>query len=334
MLTELALAGTILGALCLYFLLGGADFGGGVWDLLASGPRAGAQRRAVEAAIGPIWEANHVWLILVVVVLFTAFPPAFAAISVALHVPLTLFLVGVVLRGSAFAFRASDRDRRQGRWGLLFSMASTIAPLLLGAVVGALCSGNVRVEGGIVTGGFFRPWLAPFPLAIGLFAVALCAFLAATYLTVEVQDPPLRDDFRRRALMAGVAVGAIALLAFALSARGAPRVYAALVARRWSWPFHLLTAAAAVMALAALATRRFRLARAAAAVQTVLILGGWALAQYPYLIVPDLTLANVAASPRTQRLLLVALAAGVPVLLPSLLVLFRVFKRQDRAAGG
>src|SRR4051812_22364451 len=181
--SEIALGAVIVAALVLYLLLGGADFGGGVWDLFAFGPRRAEQRRAIEQAIGPIWEANHVWLILVVVVLFTAFPPAFAAISVALHVPLTLFLVGVVLRGSAFAFRSFDTrgDRHQRRWGLLFSMASTVAPVLLGVVVGALVSGRIRVAGGLVQGGFFRAWLAPFPLAVGLFALALCAFLAATY---------------------------------------------------------------------------------------------------------------------------------------------------------
>jgi cytochrome d ubiquinol oxidase subunit II len=328
---ELLLAGTIGVALSLYFLFGGADFGGGVWDLLAWGPRASEQRRAIAAAIGPVWEANHVWLILVVVVLFTGFPPAFAAISVALHVPLTLFLVGVVLRGSAFAFRALDMsgDPGQRRLSLMFSMASTIAPVLLGAAVGALVSGRVRVQDGIVTSGFFATWLAPFPLAVGAFALALCALLAATYLTVETRDPALREDFRRRALAAAVAVGVIALVAFILAGEGAPRVRLALAARRWSWPFHALTGAAAVTAIAALATRRFRLARAAVAAQTVLILLGWALAQSPYLVVPDVTLQTAAASPRTQRLLLVALAAGLPVLVPSLWLLFRVFKRRE-----
>jgi cytochrome bd ubiquinol oxidase subunit II len=331
---ELALAGVMGAALCLYFLLGGADFGGGVWDLAATGPRAVAQRRAVETAIGPVWEANHVWLILVVVVLFTGFPSAFAAISVALHVPLTLFLIGVVLRGSAFAFRGShaaghDLERRLG-W--VFSVASTIAPVLLGMVVGALVSGRIRVSGGIVTSGFFDTWLAPFPIAIGLFALALCALLAATYLTVEVEDPALREDFRRRALVAGVAVGALALIAFLLAGDGAPRVREALAARPWSWPFHVLTGAAAVTALAALHRRRFRLARAAVAAQTVLIIVGWALAQLPYLIVPDLTLSAAAASARTQRLLLIALAAGLPVLAPSLWLLFRVFKQDRRAS--
>jgi cytochrome bd ubiquinol oxidase subunit II len=301
---ELALAGVIGAALCLYFLFGGADFGGGVWDLLASGPRRDAQRRAIEAAIGPVWEANHVWLILVIVVLFTGFPLAFAAISVALHVPLTLFLVGVVLRGSAFAFRGADAGGKRGRMGLVFSMASTIAPVLLGMIVGALVSGRIRVAGAIVQGDFFAAWLAPFPLALGVFALALCALLAATYLTVETTDPALREDFRRRAL----------------------------AERGWSWPFHALTGAAAVTALVALYRRRFRLARVAVAAQTVLILLGWALAQYPYLIVPDITLADAAASPRTQRLLLVVLAAGVPVLVPSLVLLFRVFKRPRPAA--
>ncbi len=329
---DLWLAGAIGVALCLYFLFGGADFGGGVWDLLARGPRAAAQRRAIAAAIGPVWEANHVWLILVVVMLFSGFPPAFAAISVALHVPLTLFVIGVVLRGSAFAFRSLEmsRDLGQRRFGLVFSMASTIAPVLLGTVVGALVSGRIRVQDGIVTSGFFAAWLAPFPLAVGVFALALCALLAATYLTVETREPALREDFRRRALAAAIAVAVIALIAFLLAGDGAPRVRAALSERRWSWPFHALTGAAAVTAIVALATRRFHLARVAVAAQTVLILVGWALAQYPYLVVPDVTVHAAAASPRTQRLLLIVLAAGAPVLLPSLWLLYRVFKTETR----
>jgi cytochrome d ubiquinol oxidase subunit II len=262
------------------------------------------------------------------VLLFAGFPPAFAAISVALHVPMTLFLIGIVMRGSAFTFRALDTtgDAGQRRFGLVFSIGSTIAPVLLGTIVGALVSGRVRVQGGVVTSGFFSCWLAPFPVAIGGLTLALCAFLAATYLTVEVRNPALQEDFRVRAVAAGLAVGVFALAAFGLAGQGAPRVREALAARPWSWPFHALTGAAAVTALAALATRRFRLARAAAAAQTVLILLGWALAQYPYLVVPDLTLTNAAASVRTQRLLLLVLLGGLPILLPSLVLLFRLFK--------
>jgi cytochrome d ubiquinol oxidase subunit II len=337
--TDLALAAAAFVALCLYFLFAGADFGGGVWDLLASGPRAGAQRRAVERAIGPIWEANHVWLILVVVILFSGFPRAFAAISIALHVPLTLFLVGVVLRGAAFAFRGFDTrgEGAQRRWGLLFSVASTVAPVLLGMVVGALVSGHIRVgRDEVVTGGFFAPWLTPFSFALGAFALALCAFLAATYLTVELEvvEPEVAEDFRRRALVAGVVVGAAAFAALLLAGQGAPVVRDALATRAWRVPFHIATGLAALLALGALWRRRYRVARAAAATQTVLILLGWAASQYPFLVVPDVTLSGAAANPQTRLLLLIALAVGVPVLVPSLFVLFRVFKASRRAERG
>ena len=335
--TDVALAAAAFVALGLYLLFAGADFGGGVWDLLASGPRAAPQRRAVERAIGPIWEANHVWLILVVVILFSGFPRAFAVISIALHVPLTLFLVGVVMRGAAFAFRGFDPsgEGAQRRWGLLFSIASTVAPVLLGMVVGALVSGRIRVgAGGVVTGGFFAPWLTPFSAALGVFSLALCAFLAATYLTVELEaaDPALCDDFRRRALGAGVAVGVAALAALLLAGEGAPLVREAFATRSWRVPFHAATGLAALLALGALWRRRYRVARAAAAAQTVLVLLGWAASQYPFLVVPDVTLSATAANPQTRALLLVALAVGVPVLVPSLVVLFRVFKAARHAA--
>ena len=270
--TEHLLAGVMVVALLLYVVLGGADFGGGVWDLLASGPRRAEQRALIEKAIGPIWEANHVWLILVVVVLFGTFPAAFAAISVALHVPLVLFLLGVVLRGSAFTFRAYDArgDQVQRRWGLIFSLASVAAPVVLGTIVGAIASGRVRVSGGVVTSGFFAPWLAPFPLLVGLFALALFAFLAATYLAWEAPSPALADDFRLRGLAAGAVVGVLALATFAASAEGAPLVREGLTRRFWTWPGHALTGASALTALWALYRRRFSLARLAAAAQTAL----------------------------------------------------------------
>jgi len=343
--SEIALGGVIGVALILYLVLGGADFGGGVWDLLAMGPRRVQQRRAIEHAIGPIWEANHVWLILVVVVLFTGFPPAFAALSTALHVPLTLFLIGVVFRGSAFAFRGMEGGTArhdhpvQRRWGLVFSLASLISPVLLGMVVGAIASGRIRVAAapGVAASGFWGPWVAPFPIAIGLYALALCAFLAATYLTVEVEgDRELQRDFRARALGAGVAVGACALLAFGLSGSGAPLIREGLTRRWWTWLLHAGTAAVALGALAALWRGWFRLARVLAGAQTAAILAGWAASQYPYLLVPDFTIWNAAAPAETRRWLLVFLAAGVPVLVPSLVVLYRVFKaagREDTGAG-
>lgn len=205
---EVWVAAVTLASLTIYVLGGGADFGGGVWDLFARGPRARQQRDTIADAIGPIWEANHVWLILVVVLLFFAFPMAFAAIATALHVPLTLMLIGIVLRGSAFTFRTYDdrSDRAQRRWGRTFAMASVVTPVMLGVCVGAIASGEIRVEpeSGRVATDFISAWLRPFPFAIGFFTLALFAFLAAVYLTLETRDPELRDDFRRRALAAAV----------------------------------------------------------------------------------------------------------------------------------
>ena len=318
------LAGAMLAALVLYALLAGADFGGGVWDLLATGPRKKAQRDLIEHAIGPIWEANHVWLILVVVLLFTGFPRAFAAISIALFVPLMLLLVGIVLRGAAFTFRTYDNpeDRVQVRWGLVFSGSSVLAPLVLGVVVGALASGRLAGPPESVDP---LAWLAPFPIAVGFFAAAVFAFLAATYLAVEAKGP-LQEDFRRRAIGAGVAVFVAAAVAGALSWAEAPLVFAGLTRRAFSLPLHVATAVAAVTAFVALFRRRYRLARAAAAAQVTLIVLGWGASQYPYLVVPDLTLTEAAAPQATIVPVLWALAAGAVVLFPSLYLLFRVFK--------
>src|SRR5258707_1940868 len=163
-------------ALIIYALLGGADYGGGVWALFAFGRRAPEQRALIANAIGPVWEANHVWLILVIVMLFTAFPPSFAAISTALHIPLTLLLMGIVLRGTTFTFRSYDvqRDDVQPRWSLVFSIASIITPVLLGITLGAIASGTIRDENGHVVSGFFSSWLAPFPFAV-VFSLSPCS---------------------------------------------------------------------------------------------------------------------------------------------------------------
>jgi cytochrome d ubiquinol oxidase subunit II len=336
---ETIIAGVMVASLVLYALLGGADYGGGVWDLFAFGPRAREQRALIADAIGPVWEANHVWLILVVVILFTAFPPAFAAIATALHIPLTLMLIGIVLRGTAFTFRSYDvqRDDVQRRWSLLFSIASIITPILLGTILGAIASGTIRVENGHVTTGFFSSWLAPFPFAVGFFALALFAFLAAVYLTVEAEqrdsrqkneNEKLEDDFRLRALIAGVAVGLLALTVFILAGTGAPTVRAGISRTWWALALHFVTAMFATSAFVALWTRHYRLARICAAGQVTLILLGWAFAQYPHVVEPDLTITSAAASASTLELLVAALAAGALLLFPSYYYLIRVFKAE------
>lgn len=330
MTLETIIAGVILISLICYALLGGADYGGGVWDMLAFGKRARQQRELIAAAIGPVWEANHVWLILVIVLLFTAFPPAFTAITIALHIPLTLLLIGIVLRGTAFTFRTYDvqRDNVQRRWGYVFSIASIFTPVMLGITVGAIASGRIRVQSNIVTGGFFDSWVAPFPFAVGLFALSLFAFLAAVYLTSETNDKDLQDDFRIRAIGAGIVVGVLALVVFTLAADGAPTVRAGISQSAWALILHILTALFALGAFYSLWSRKYKYARICAAAQTAFIVAGWAAAQFPFLVEPDITISSAAAPKITLQLLLASLAAGALLLFPSYYYLFRVFKAE------
>ena len=327
---ETIIAGVMIASLVLYALLGGADYGGGVWDLFAFGKRARRQRKLIAEAIGPVWEANHVWLILVVVILFTSFPPAFAVIATALHIPITLLLIGIVLRGTAFTFRTYDvqRDDVQRRWSLLFSIASIITPVLLGVTLGAIAGGKIRVSDGLVTSGFFNSWLAPFPFAVGFFALALFAFLAAVYLTMETSERELQEDFRLRAIVAGAVVGVLALTVFILSGTGAPAVRAGISRTWWALGLHAFTAVFATGAFYTLWTRRYRLARVCAAAQVTMILLGWAFAQFPNLVEPDISIAAAAAPRSTLQLLLVALVAGAILLFPSYYYLFRIFKSE------
>ena len=233
-------AGLMVLALNAYVLMGGADFGGGLWDLLAAGPRREAQRELIAGAIAPIWEANHVWLIVVVVLLFTAFPVAFATLGIVLHVPLAILLLGIVMRGAAFIFRSYGSRTRahRRRWGLAFAIASTITPVLLGIVVGAVASGDVAAAAGMVSSVatpfghiFIEPWLSPFPVAVGCFALALFAFLAAVYLALAAQDAAVQDDFRRRALAMAAGVFVCAFVALLLARSAAPRVAAGVIGK-------------------------------------------------------------------------------------------------------
>jgi cytochrome d ubiquinol oxidase subunit II len=332
------LAGIILCSLTAYVLLAGADFGGGVWDLLASGSRKRRQQDLITHAIAPVWEANHVWLILAVVLLFTCFPLAFARLAIALHIPLTLVLVGIVLRGSAFMFRSYSAARDVARrWDRVFAVASLVTPVLLGVAIGAVASGAVEDwRKGSRVGfyeGYVAPWLTPFAFTVGLFALACFAFLAAVYLTLEAPDDrELQDDFRRRAVGAGIAVFVTAVLGLVLSPQ-APLVQHGLLAAPWAFALHVLTGFAALTAFWALWVRRYRVARVAAAAQVALILWGWGFAQYPYLLPPDLTIAAAAAPRITLELALTAVSVGAIVLFPSLYYLLKVFKSEAPRRG-
>jgi len=328
---EWVVAGIMVTALTAYVVLAGADFGGGVWQVLAFGPRVKEQREAIAKAMGPVWEANHVWLILVLVLLFTAFPVAFASISTALFLPLTLALVGIVLRGSAFVFRAhaAEAAGAQRYLGNIFGAASIFTPVLLGMCVGALGSGQIRVQDDKVRPEYISTWLAPFPLMIGLLALALCAFLAAVYLTCETRGE-LQQDFRKRALWAGLVMAILAFATLPLTIQAAPTLWEDLSWGR-STP---LVAGMIILGLGALTVfwfKHYRLARLMSIGEVVCIVWGWALAQAPYIIVPDITITGAAAPPVTLESLLIVLGIGSLFLIPSLWLLFAVFKGQNPA---
>ncbi|HTI43629.1 MAG TPA: cytochrome d ubiquinol oxidase subunit II [Vicinamibacterales bacterium] len=310
------IAGVIAISLNAYALTGGADFGGGVWDLLATGPRRDRQRELIAESIAPIWEANHVWLIVVIVVLFTAFPAAFGMLGIVLHIPITVLLIGIMMRGSAFVFRSyGPQGRGRNVWGTTFAIASVVTPFFLGIVIGAVVSGRVaeaatRLGSTTFVDVFIRSWADTIPVAVGVFALVLFAFLAATYLTVEAEDDALREDFRKRALVAAAAVivsGAVVDIPVVLIVQAAATM-------------------AAAIAFGALWVRRYRVARVAAAAEVSFVLWGWLFAQYPYVIPPALTIREAAAPAVTLRLLAIGLAAGAVVLLPSLHYMLRVFK--------
>lgn len=335
-----AVAGVMVLSLNAYVLLGGADFGGGVWDLFARGRTRDAQRALIAEAIGPIWEANHVWLILVVVLLFTGFPRAFAHFATELHVPLTAMLVGIVLRGSAFTFRTYDRQRDavQRRWGRIFSVASLLTPIVLGAILGAVAAGRVPMRP-VWAGQMLRfnvryldPWLtSPFAWCVGLLTLVLFAFLAACYLTLETDDATLQEVFRRRALQSQAALLALALITMVLARAEHHALFAGLVRGRVALLMHMVALGAALASAWALAQRHFRAARVAAVVQASGIVWGWAWSQFPWLVPPAHTIADLAAPPVTLQLVLGILAAGTVILLPSFVYLFRVFKSGTRA---
>ena len=333
-----------------YVLLGGADFGGGIWDLLARGRHRDEQRALIAEAIGPIWEANHVWLILVVVLLFTCFPRAYAHVATELHIPITLMLVGIVLRGSAFTFRTYDstHDTVQRRWGRIFSVASVATPVLLGLCLGTVASGRVPLAAPTVSAAdstarlargpsgfaerFVMPWLAsPFAWSVGFLTLAVFAFVAASYLTVEARDASLQTVFRRRALQTQAALLGIGLITLLLASREAPLVYQGLTQGSVALGMHAVTACAAVGSIVALIKHSFRWARFAAAAQASFILWGWAWSQFPWLIPPDHSITALAAPRITLSLVLGVLAVGTAILLPSFVYLFRVFKSGETA---
>lgn len=320
---ENAAAAVVLGALCAYTVFGGADFGSGLWVLLASGPRARQQREALLRAIGPVWETNHIWLIVSIVALFTAFPAAFAAAFQALFTPLTIALIGITFRGAAFAFHhyAEGSRFQLPATILVFAAASLLTPLMLGACVGAIAAGEIHAGPGDTAVTASAGWLQPFPVLCGLIALCICALLTSCYMTVRTEGE-LRADFRLRAISAALALGALTAIALAVARAGDSYFSAHLWGLAGGGVG--LSALLGLATLLVLAARRYSLAPVAAAGTSIAVLLTWGAAQYPYILPPGLTIA-AAASPRsTLTAFMIAIALGLAMLAPALFLLMRI----------
>ncbi|WP_217141577.1 cytochrome d ubiquinol oxidase subunit II [Streptomyces sp. AC627_RSS907] len=329
MLADTALAVMWVGLTC-YALFGGADFGAGVWDLLAGGARGGReQRRLIEHSIGPVWEANHVWLIFVIVLLWACFSPVFAALMSTLYLPLTFAALGIIARGAAFAFRKASTELWQQRlFGACFALSSLVTPLFLGAVAGAVASG--RVPPGLAEGDVATSWLNPTSALGGVLAVLTCAHLAAVYLCADAaraDERELARVFARRAVVSGLASGAVALAGIAVLREDAPVLFHGLTHRALG-PV-VLSAVSGITGLALLVTRHYVAARAAAALAVASILWSWGAAQYPAMLVGSLTVTEAASHPAVLSACLISLAVGALILVPALWLLYATFQRAD-----
>lgn len=312
-----------------YVVLGGADFGAGVWDLLASGPTARRQHQFISKVLGPVWEANHVWLIFLLVGLMNIFSVAFAIFMSALFVPLMLALAGIVLRGAGFIFRTHtlrEEDLFTRLWSRVFSLSSLLTPFFLGAAAAAVAGGQIHISAAS-TGDLLIGWISPFSLAVGVMAVLQCATIAAVYLAAEARATH-EDDFaasyRLKALISGTLVSALGVVCISLSIGQAPWLWQGLLA--YAWPYAIAAILAGSLVLFTLAQHRYRLASLFVILETALMLFSWGIAQYPYILPPSLTIEQAANAPQVVATLLVVMIIGMLIVIPSLLFLFRVFK--------
>jgi cytochrome bd ubiquinol oxidase subunit II len=332
----IAVATILVVVIAAYALFGGADFGGGIWDLLAGGTgRGAAPRDLIDESITPVWEANHVWLVFILVLLWTAFPPAFAAIMTAMFVPLSLSLLGIVLRGVGFAFRhTAQRLRMQQLTGALFAASSLITPFFMGTVVGAVATGRVPVH---PAGNVWGAWTSATSILTGFLFVAACAYVSAVYLVLEARQRGHRElvrYFSLRATAAGVVTGALAGATFAELSSSAPHVFAGLTGR--SLPLVAVSIAAGMAVLGMLWLRWYHTAvlRLTAALAVAAVVFGWGLAQYPYLFPTSLPLA--AGSAPIATLVTEFVVAGLAILLvaPGFVLLYFLQQRRLLTAEG
>jgi cytochrome d ubiquinol oxidase subunit II len=325
----------LLAAIALYAVLGGADFGGGLWDLLAGGDRRGARARAlIDESITPVWEANHVWLIFALVIFWTALPLAFAAVMNAAALPLWLAVLGIVLRGAGFAFRKEVRRLSlQRALGAVFALSSLITPFFMGTVVGGIAAGQIPAN---ATGASVQAWTGPTSLLTGFLFVGACAYLAAAYLVGEAAargDRAMQAYFTRRAEAAGLVTGALSLATLFELDSADPFLFDRLTGR--ALPFVVIAGVIGLLAVAMLASGRIRGLRALTALGVAAVIFGWGVAQYPTVLPgTGVTLTNAGAPHATQVALLVLFVAAVLLVGPGFLLLFslqgrRVLQAED-----
>ncbi len=311
-----------------YAILGGADFGAGLWDLIAGGAARGARPRAVASySIGPVWEANHVWLIFSLVVLWTAFPQAFASITLTLFVPLTLAALGIVLRGSSFAFRkVVFTTARQRRFGAAFAVSSVLVPYCLGAVAGAVASGRVPVGGR--AGDPWSSWINPTSILGGVLAVTVCAYLAAVYLVYDsrrLRDAEMVEYFRLRAIVAAIVAGAVAFGGIFVLHSDARYLFDGLTGR--ALPLVVLSAVCGLSSLILLVRSAPRGARLLAIGAVTTVVWSWGVAQWPYILPKTLKVSQAAAPTDTLIAVLVVFGLAAVVILPSIGLLYVLDQR-------
>jgi cytochrome bd ubiquinol oxidase subunit II len=325
MLDDICLGFVLLG-ITAYAVFGSADFGAGFWDLTAGGASRGARLRGmVQRSMSPVWEANHVWLIFVLVILWTAFPVAFGSLFSTLSIPLFLAAIGIIFRGTAFALRGQAATINEARvLGAVFALSSVLIPFFLGAAIGGVASGRVPV--GNAAGDLVTSWLNPTSALIGVVGVLSGAYLAAVYLAGDSQRaglPDLVQAFRARALGMGVATGAVALAGLLVLRSDARDLYDGLTSGG-GLVLVLVSGAAGFATLALVYSGRYNLARVTAAGAVAAIVVGWVIAQSPYVLPPELTLAEAAASDATLTAVVIGVAAGMVILVPSLWWLYRL----------
>ena len=310
-----------------YALFGGADFGGGFWDLIAGDAEKGKRPRAlIQRSLTPVWEANHVWLIFILVVLWTAFPPAFSAVMTTLYVPITLAAAGIVLRGCGFAFRKSIEGLAARRAaGATFALSSVLTPFFMGAVVGAIAAGNVPAAG---DGDAFSSWLQPLPLLVGAMFVASGAYLSAVFLVGDARragEEDLERYFVRRALAAAVVAGAAATVGLVELHSEARYIFDRLIDQ--GLPLVVLSVLCGLGLLLVLLRGGRRPLRPLAAGAVIAVIWGWGVAQFPYLLPTSLKIGAAAAPDPTLDVVFIVFGIAAVLVLPSLGLLYTLTQR-------